>query len=432
MIRSLRSLIRVLAPSCTSPYDLPVTGRIRSPYAPKVSCRTAAVVLVVAGLVGLVSVGACSADSDEPASDPLPAAEAAWREVTLPVPAGPSGRIAVRDAAHCGGSWYVVGAVIGTDGSSRPAAWTSSDGRGWRAIPTAPVQFWAGQAVLSTVACRDGRIAAIGAKPGGAHGNPRTITWRQRADGTLVDVQAPFELYGGPSAVSVNRIAAGPDGWMIAGTRRSGAAVWVSPDSTDFRLVDDDPELSSDGEHRTTALDAVHDGTAWTVTGRVQMTGRVAPAPMSWSSADGSAWQREHVPAGTHGYADLQRVTQVGNRVVAAGVRGDTFGVWERRSGRWRAADEFGSIAGDSTRAPYVSGLAAANGSTLVSVNDTARFQLWAADGDGWREVGTPTRPAVTGDTQLTVAGAGTTVLLLADDGTSGRAWIADWNILGQ
>ena len=80
----------------------------------------------------------------------------------------------------------------------------------------------------------------IGSRSGGAHGNPRVTSWYQRADGALVDMQAPFELYGGPEAVSVRRVVAGPSGWLIAGNRLSGAAVWVSADATDFRIVDDD------------------------------------------------------------------------------------------------------------------------------------------------------------------------------------------------
>ena len=94
----------------------------------------------------------------------------------------------------------------------------------------------------------------VGAKSGGAHGNPRVTTWYRRDDGVFTDVVAAFELYGGPLAVTVGRIAGGPDGWLIAGARTSGAAVWLSDDATDFRLVDGDPALSSDDSMRNPGL----------------------------------------------------------------------------------------------------------------------------------------------------------------------------------
>jgi hypothetical protein len=272
----------------------------------------------------------------------------------------------------------------------------------------------------------------VGEKLGGSHANPLTSSWFQRPDGTLVDMRAGFELYGGPAAVSVNRIAAGPDGWLIGGNRRSGAAVWLSADATDFRLLDDDPALSSDAGHQTVALDQVHDGSGWTTVGRAAVPDRVGPVPLAWTSPDGTAWTREEVPAGTEDFADLERVVRAGSDLLAVGIRGDRFGVWRRTAGRWRATDSFGRLAAHVTGAPFVSGLVASRERAVVAVTDGADFRLWADTGDGWTPVRTPMRPANTGDDQLSVAADGSSVLLLADDGRAGRVWLTSWAELSR
>jgi hypothetical protein len=380
----------------------------------------------VALLVPVLAVlaGGCSSDDESPTQH----ADVAWHEVHLPLPPGPPGRVAVRDATSCGSTWYVVGAVIAADGNSRPAAWSSSDGRAWHSLAIDATDYWAQRAILRSVACRGDRMAAIGARSGGAHGNPRTSSWYRRRDGALVDMKATFVLYGGSQALSVNRVAAGPDGWLIAGNRSRGAAVWFSRDATDFRLVDDDPALSSDATHGTAALDPVHDGSEWTVVGRAQLPARVSPVPLAWTSPDGLRWKRQEVPAGTDGFADLERVIRLDDGLMAVGIRGARFGTWRRTDGRWKADAAFGALAQGGGGAPFVSGLASASGGVLAAASDGSRFHLWADSGDGWHEAATPTHPTNAGDHQLTVATAGSTVLLLADDGASGRVWLAHWS----
>jgi hypothetical protein len=389
--------------------------------------RACVVALAAASLL----LGGCS--SSDPAKTEVEL-RPRWQETTLPTPPGPPGRLAVRDATTCDGTWYVVGAVLGEAGASRPAAWTSSDGRTWRTITTAPTDYYARRAILYSAACQGGQLVAVGAKSGGAHGNPRTATWRLREDGALQNVEASFELYGGPNALSVNRVAGGPGGWVVAGARSSGAAVWVAPDAIRFHLVDHDPELASDATRTTSALDVVHDGDAWTAVGRAQVTGRVAQVPQAWVSTDGAQWSRQEVPVGTEGFADLERVAREGDGLLAVGIRDDRFGTWRRTGHEWRATESFGAIASETTGAPFVSGLAAASGTALVSASDGAVFRLWArAEGaGGWRRAATPTQPVNNGEDQLTVATDGVTALLLSDNGTSGRVWTTAWNTLGR
>ena len=216
----------------------------------------------LAAAVAVVLLATACTDSEPETKPTLEPLEVAWQEATLPRPPGAAGRIAVRDATSCAGTWYVVGGVFPADPSAdtRPAAWSSQDGKTWTSLRLDPQGYWAQRAVFSSVACGAGEIAMVGAQSGGAHGNPRVTTWYRRDDGVFTDVVAAFELYGGPRAVTVGRIAGGPEGWLIVGARTSGAAVWLSEDATDFRLVDDDPALSSDDSIDTLARDEVYDG----------------------------------------------------------------------------------------------------------------------------------------------------------------------------
>jgi hypothetical protein len=375
--------------------------------------------------VALAFTGSCSTTGDGHGSADRPA----WRPVALPLPPGPAGRIAVRDATVCDRTWYVVGAILGADGTSRPAAWRSDDLRTWTPVVLAPKAYYARRAILASVACRGGRVAAIGARSGGAHGNPRTTSWYQRADGALVDAQASFELFGGPAAVSVRRVAAGANGWLIVGNRLTGGAVWVSPDATAFRILEHDPALSSDAGHRTSVLDQVPDGAGWTVVGRVETPDRAAPTPLAWTSPDGTRWTRQSVPAGTRGFADLERVVADGPTLVAAGIRDRRFGLWRRTGGTWRAGPSFGRLATGGGEPAFVSGLVARHGTVVATVSDGERYRGWvgAADG-GWRALALPVSTRSTGDTQVALAADDTTVLLLTDDGSRGQAWVANWS----
>jgi len=90
--------------------------------------------------------------------------------------------------------------------------------------------YWGRRAIINSVACSRGRLAAVGARSGGAHGNPRVTTFRIDARGRLADVSAVFTQYGEVSATNVGPIAGGPSGWLIAGNRLAGPGVWFTED----------------------------------------------------------------------------------------------------------------------------------------------------------------------------------------------------------
>lgn len=345
-----------------------------------------------------------------------------WQQVSLPVPAGPPGRIMVRDLVGCAGRWFVVGAVAGSDGSTRPAAWSSTDAHTWTALETVATSYHGGQNVLSAAGCRDGRVAAVGAHAGGAHGNLRVSTWTQ-VGGRLTEVAAPFERYGGPEAVNVGRVAGGPAGWLIVGNRSGGAAVWVSPDSATFELIDEAPQLMSDERGRTLAFDVAATATGWLVVGSVRHGGRTEP--VAWSSADGRRWRRVVVPA-AGGYGELRRVTRVGATAVAVGLRGGGFGVWSDGGHGWVPVGRFG-VVGDRGL-PGVLGLTAIGDQIVAAVSTGATAELWISGdrGRSWRELAGPPVAMVTdGDAALAVADAGGRILVAVDDGERAGLWLA-------
>jgi len=242
-------------------------------------------------------------------------------------------------------------------------------------------------------------------------------------------VPAGFQLYGGPEAVNVARIAGGPSGWLVVGNRLSGATVWVSPDSTEFDIVDRAPGLASDEQGRTMAFDAVAVVRGWLVAGSIRRVGRTAPEPVVWSSADGRTWQRALVPV-TDGSAELHRVVLVGTTPVAVGVRDGAFGAWVDGGRGWTEGGRFGR--GIRPGVPSVRGVSVHDGRLLVAASNGTAYELWASvdQGRSWRQVvGLPAATSATGDSAIAVAVGAGRLLVAVDDGGDGRVWSSrvDW-----
>ena len=76
--------------------------------------------------------------------------------------------------------------------------------------------------------------------------------------------------------------------------------------------------------------------------------------------------------------------------------------------------------------APFVSGLTEAGSQVFASVSDGTSYRLWTSDdGRDWRPVTTPSTPSTAGEHIMSVSASGGSVLLLADDGETGRVWLA-------
>ncbi len=373
----------------------------------------------------LVIAGCTSA----PGPPPLPAP--GWHEVTLPV-AG-TGRPEVAALAACPGHWYAAGGYRTPDGATSPALWASPDGRAWRPVPTRPVSAYGPRHLLSAVACRGDTVVAVGSAAGGVHGNPRTATWLASGTGPLTEVPAAFELYGGPAAIGVGRLTAGPGGWLLCGARldangQPGAAVWPSVDGREFRLVDADPELESDARGQTSGVDVLAAQDGFTLVGSVfPLDGHAARAPLAWTSGDGVHWHRVALPAPGED-AELQRAVPDGDGLLVLGIRGAGFGVW-RASGSggdpagWRTVSRFGAFHG--TGLPGVTALATSDGRAYAVVADGERYQLWASGGPAtdWTRLPLPVQPTVGEGHQVALVGAGDAMLLAVEDGTATRVW---------
>ncbi|RLP95400.1 hypothetical protein EAD89_01840 [Micromonospora sp. BL4] len=346
--------------------------------------------LLVSGCDGSAEPSGGASTGAGPTVAVAPALRPGWQPLTLPAPPGGAGRLLLRDAAACAGRWFLVGGVADAGGGTRPAAWTSVDGTSWTVVPVRADSFYGRQNVLSSVACRDGKAAVIGAKTGGAHGYPRISTWRQLSDGALGEVQASFETYGGPTAVNVSRLAAGAPGWLIVGNRSAGAASWVSsPPAAEFALVEGAPELASDAVGVTWAFDAVAAPPGWLAVGGLLPAGRIDRDPAVWSSPDGRSWRRTVLPGGPE-YEELQRVALVG------GV-------------------------------PAVASLVVAGDQLVAAVADGVRYSVWAsADrGGSWREVAMPLDVPAGVDRDVALVAVGDRWWLAADDGSRAALWWA-------
>ncbi len=294
-------------------------------------------------LASLLALAGCSAT------------QSPWHEVHLP-----GSHAEVTALASCPGRWYAAGSV-----GTAPALWMSTDAQHWTALPTKPVSAYGPVQQLSAVACTGDTVVAIGSAAGGVHGNLRTSTWLATGGGPLVETPAPFELYGGPRAIGVDRVVVGPRGWLIVGARTdanglAGAAVWHSLDGRSFQLVDADPALESDARGQTVAFAGYASADGFTVVGS---TGLATRTPLVWSSPDGLHWQRSAVTAADRD-AELQRITADG---LAVGIAGRGFAAWYHG----QPVGRFGSFAG--TGLPTVLDLT----SDDALVDDGQRYRLW-------------------------------------------------------
>lgn len=397
----------------------------------------------------LVLTGTAAACTDISPHPPTPV-ELPWDELTLPKP--PEGtRIALADAAVCDGHWYAVGGHaltgatpdeewLGTDDTMDPGAWTSLDGETWTALPVSAHSYYGIRSLLWEAACRDGELVALGGKVGGAHGNPRMASYQPTLSAgrteLLTEVDASFELFGGPRATNVGRLVAGPPGYLIVGNRSAGAAVWLSPTGGPFEIVEGAPVLASSADRVTWAADAAFVDGEWIVVGSVVHRGRADRDAAAWRSPDGRTWTA--MPAeSAPDYDELSVVTAISGSLTAVGNHGETFQAWRLEPDGWRARGRFGSTHveprdGNLTSAIPV-GIAAAGDQLFAVVKAGWTYELWvSADaGASWRLVVPPTDMPAAGGQRVAIAGvegAGnepSRLLLVVDNGDAAHLFVA-------
>ena len=71
-------------------------------------------------------------------------------------------------------------------------------------MPVDARTYWGRRAIINSVACSRDRVAMLGARSGGAHGNPRVTSFYADGD-RIADVRAVFIQFGGVTATNVGR-----------------------------------------------------------------------------------------------------------------------------------------------------------------------------------------------------------------------------------
>ncbi len=361
----------------------------------------------------------------------------AWTEV--PLGDGPAS-VALGDLVRCADRWYASGAsrrpVADPDRAAgesavanAPALWSSADGRSWSPGTVAPVSYYGARQVLTGVTCRAGGIVALGAATGGAHGNPRVSTWRSTGGGALAEVDAPIERYGGPRAITVNTVAGGPGGWLVAGNRVGvdggpTAAVWLSGDGAGFTEHTDAAGLASTPDTVTMARGVTATPAGWLLWGDTRRVTELVREPALWSSADGLTWRAER-PAPVTGDASISAAGVDGDRVLAMGTQGGAPHAWFRDAAGWV----------DAGGPPVVGGRGVARVGQVVltardayaAVDDGGHWSLWrSTDLRGWARVPLPVEPATGADSRLRMAVSDDLLVVAESDAGGAHLWVTD------
>ncbi len=357
--------------------------------------------------------------------------------VDLPVSEG-SHAAAVASIAYSGSTWFAAGSFRDAADQHHPGLWTSTDADHWTRVTTVPVTYYGQISELYSVAASSRGVVALGAATGGAHGNPRTVSWILEQDGGLHEVVASFELYNGIRQISVRSVADGPHGWVIIGSRvdqngRIGAASWTSPTGDDFTIHDDDANLSSSKNEQVFGLDVTQIGDEEVAVGDHTAFGATSGETdgIAWTSSDGANWTR-WTPAGLQlggtGVQRAQRIASRGRRTLIAGIQSDgtttSITTWSTIDGTsWSRStvDPFGTSEDVLSTATAV---AVMSKGFVVAARQGGVLRLAASvDGRTWTEV--PVAPGLpTGNRAgLTAQSNGDTLLIGVTSLNGGGLW---------
>ena len=224
---------------------------------------------------------------------PTVASQLHW--IALPAssfPSGVHGRAVAASALGGDGSggWLLGGAVFHDDGQHTAAIWHAPmPGGPWTPDVLRPVFGEdGGSDTIRALARFDGHSSALGSVGSPLEGYARPSTW-SFADGSWTEVSTPPELFGGPDIVGVGGMAAGAQGFEVAGTwtgdTGAEAAVWHSAAGTNWQRATDLAPNDPAAEVGTTAA-AVAAGPA----GVLVVGSRNVPTPSNPTGQQPAAW----------------------------------------------------------------------------------------------------------------------------------------------
>jgi hypothetical protein len=179
-------------------------------------------------------------------------------------------------------------------------AYTSTDGRRWRAERTGSFAFGP-QAGISHVS--SGSKGLIAAGEDGPDGQEVVAFWRSRDGRDWTQVDTDPAVFGAPGAtVGVNGVIQGPKGYVAVGYKVDGndalnAAVWTSKDGTTWVQVPATGALGegTSGELAYVMNDVVYARKSYVAVGlerTVNASGGLDEEPAIWTSRDARRWTR--------------------------------------------------------------------------------------------------------------------------------------------
>lgn len=260
--------------------------------------------VVVASAVG-IAAGLAGCTGEHPAASSsrgtvlaFAQSPVTWRQ--LPLPPGAL-RLSQVTAA---GDQLLVSGQRGSGDAAPPGLWRGDTSGTWTSVRLAPVTYYGRRAELFRVVSDGQQVVALGRRIGGAHGNPRVTSWTGTLD-KVSETEQPFELFGGPNAISVSDLALDAHGAVALGAwaahgEPSGITLWRQRGTT-WQRFDRLPGLASQvtvvGSDLTSpGAIAVRGGEAVVVGRTVHLGGGVRLQATFWQQV-GQTWAPLTLPS---------------------------------------------------------------------------------------------------------------------------------------
>ena len=267
--------------------------------------------------------------------------------------------------------------AAGTDGGL-PALWWSADGATWTRVgddALGPDHAVSAVAVGHAGAVAVGTVTVGGEVDGMAWSSADGRTWRAASLASAGLTGPGAQEVRSVTATSAGFVAVGDD----AGGERRAAAVWTSPDGTTWHRPPPSPDMGEYPDAESTegvsARSVAGSGPVVAVGGGYRL--------QVWTSADGRRWARESPPVDARGSDDAL--------VVASGptvlVRPGRSGLWVRhQAGRWTEVGSDPHIFPSASRTYSLAAMVRAGGHFLAFGDDGPDQAWWlSADGRAWQ-----------------------------------------------